>query len=69
MLLREFYGKEACLFTITAGSEEEKGRSRHGLRGLMKGLEGNRRKRIMASLKENLITMCVEIHSVAEMKY
>ncbi|KAI0827208.1 ARM repeat-containing protein [Trametes gibbosa] len=57
ILLRDFYGKEASLFTVTAGTEEEKERSKKGLRGLMIGLEGDRRKRVMASLKDNLNTI------------
>ncbi|KAI0368550.1 ARM repeat-containing protein [Pilatotrama ljubarskyi] len=57
LLLRDFYGKEASLFTVTAGSDEEKERSKKGLRGLMEGLEGDRRKRVLASLKENLVTI------------
>ncbi|KAI0353312.1 ARM repeat-containing protein [Trametes cingulata] len=57
LLLRDFYGKEASLFTVTAGSDEEKERSKKGLRGLMEGLEGDRRKRVLASLKDNLVTI------------
>ncbi|KAI0746468.1 ARM repeat-containing protein [Daedaleopsis nitida] len=57
ILLRDFYGKEASLFTVTAGSEEEKERSKRGLRGLMEGLEGDRRKRVLAALHENLVTI------------
>ncbi|KAI0764723.1 ARM repeat-containing protein [Fomes fomentarius] len=57
ILLRDFYGKEASLFTVTAGSEEEKERSKRGLRGLVEGLEGERRKRVLASLHENLVTI------------
>ncbi|OJT15544.1 Pumilio -like domain family member 6 [Trametes pubescens] len=57
LLLRDFYGKEASLFTVTAGSEEEKERSKKGLKGLMEGLEGDRRKRVLASLKDNLVTI------------
>ncbi|KAH9855555.1 ARM repeat-containing protein [Lenzites betulinus] len=57
ILLRDFYGKEASLFTVTAGSEEEKERSKQGLRGLMVGLEGDRRRRVMNSLKDNLVTI------------
>lgn len=59
ILLRDFYGKEASLFTVTAGSDEEKERSKRGLRGLMEGLEGDRRKRILGSLKDNLVTVFV----------
>ncbi|KAI1798466.1 ARM repeat-containing protein [Ganoderma leucocontextum] len=57
ILLRDFYGKEASLFTVTVGSDEEKERSKRGLRGLIEGLEGDRRKRILASLKDNLATI------------
>ncbi|KAI8970646.1 ARM repeat-containing protein [Trametes punicea] len=57
LLLRDFYGKEASLFTVTSGSDEEKERSRRGLRGLLEGLEGDRRKRVLAALKENLSTI------------
>ncbi|TBU44642.1 ARM repeat-containing protein [Dichomitus squalens] len=57
ILLRDFYGKEASLFTVTAGSEEEKERSKRGLRGLMEGLEGDRQKRVLAALKDNLVTI------------
>lgn len=57
MLLRDFYGKEASLFTVTAGSEEEKERSKKGLKGILEGVEGERRKRIMAALKDNLMSM------------
>ncbi|CDO74224.1 hypothetical protein BN946_scf184721.g3 [Trametes cinnabarina] len=57
ILLRDFYGKEASLFTVTAGSDEEKERSKKGLRGLMEGLEGERRKRVLAALKDNLVTI------------
>lgn len=57
ILLRDFYGKEASLFTVTAGSDEEKERSKRGLRGLMEGLEGDRRRRVLSSLKDNLVAM------------
>ena len=45
------------MFTVTAGSDEEKERSKRGLKGLMEGLEGERRKRVLAALKDNLVTM------------
>ncbi|RDX46428.1 ARM repeat-containing protein [Lentinus brumalis] len=57
ILLRDFYGKEASLFTVTAGSEEEKERSKRRLKGLMEGLEGERRKRVLNALKDNLVTI------------
>ena len=59
ILLRDFYGKEASLLIVTAGSDEEKERSKRGLRGLMEGREGDRRKRILGSLKDNLVTVFV----------
>ncbi|KAM5543745.1 hypothetical protein V8D89_002362 [Ganoderma adspersum] len=57
ILLRDFYGKEASLFTVTVGSDEEKERSKRGLRGILEGLEGDRRKRILGALKDNLVTI------------
>ena len=57
ILIRDFYGKEASLFTVTAGSDEEKERSKRGLKGLVEGLEGDRKKRVLSSLKDNLVTM------------
>ncbi|RPD65176.1 ARM repeat-containing protein [Lentinus tigrinus ALCF2SS1-7] len=57
ILLRDFYGKEASLFTVTAGSSEEQERSKRGLKGLMEGLEGERRKRVLSALKDNLVTI------------
>lgn len=59
LLLRDFYGKEASLFsvTVTAGSEEERERTKRGLKGVLEGLEGERKKRILNAVKENLVTM------------
>ncbi|KAH9914173.1 ARM repeat-containing protein [Epithele typhae] len=57
LLVRDFYGKEANLFTVTAGSDEEKERSKRGLKGLIEGLEGERRKRVLSALKDNLTTI------------
>jgi pumilio family protein 6 len=59
ILLRDFYGKEATLFGVTTGSELDKERARKGLRGLLEGVDGERRKRVLKSLKENLVTMYV----------
>ena len=47
ILLRDFYGKEASLFTVTAGSDEEKERSKKGLHELMEGLENDRRTSLL----------------------
>ena len=59
ILLREFYGKEASLFTMTTGTEEEKERAKKGLTGILEGSDNERRKRIMNAVKENLTTMWV----------
>jgi pumilio homology domain family member 6 len=57
ILLREFYGKEASLFTVTRGSEEDKERAKKGLNGVLEGADTERRRRILGSVKDNLITM------------
>ena len=57
ILLKDFYGKEATLFSITVGSDEEKEKSKKGLRGVLEGADKERRKRVMNSVKENLTTM------------
>jgi pumilio family protein 6 len=61
ILLRDFYGKETALFSITTGSDEDKERAKRGLRGVLEGLEGERRKRVMGSVRENLVMMFVQI--------
>ncbi|KAH9923851.1 ARM repeat-containing protein [Fomitopsis serialis] len=58
ILLRDFYGKEANLVvSVTAGSGEEKERAKKGLQGVLEGLEGERRKRVLNAVKENLVTI------------
>lgn len=57
ILLQDFYGKEASLFTITKGSDEDKERSKKGLKGVLEGADAERRRRVMGAVKENLITM------------
>jgi pumilio family protein 6 len=57
ILLREFYGKEAALFSLTSGSDEEKERAKKGLSGVLEGADTERRRRILAAVKDNLITM------------
>ena len=57
ILLREFYGKEASLFSITQGSEQDKEHAKKGLIGVLEGADTERRRRIFGSLKDNLITM------------
>lgn len=67
ILLQDFYGKEATLFTVTKGSEEEREKSKKGLKGLLEGVDTERRKRILSAIKDNLTTVCV--HSVATHTY
>jgi pumilio homology domain family member 6 len=57
LLLQDFYGKEAKLFTVTQGSEQEKEKVKKGLKGLLEGTESERRKRILSTVRENLTTM------------
>lgn len=57
ILLKDFYGKEATLFTVTLGSDEEKEKSKKGLKGILDGTDKERRRRALNSVKENLTTM------------
>ncbi|KAF9235950.1 armadillo-type protein [Melanogaster broomeanus] len=57
ILLRDFYGKETALFSTSRGTDGEKEIAKKGLRGVLEGLEGERRKRVLAALKENLTTI------------
>ena len=57
LLIRDFYGKEASLFTVTAGSEADKERVKKGLRGMLQGADPERRKRTMNAVKDNLMSM------------
>ena len=57
ILLRDFYGKEASLFTVTHGSEEDKELAKKGLGGLLEGADTERRRRILGSVKDNLVVM------------
>ncbi|KAF8884117.1 puf family RNA-binding protein [Infundibulicybe gibba] len=57
ILLRDFYGKETALFSVTSGSSEDKERAKRGLKGVLDGVDSERRRRVLASLKENLVTI------------
>lgn len=57
IILRDFYGKEIALFSTNTGTEAEKEKARRGLRGVLECLEGDRRRRVLTAVKENLITM------------
>lgn len=52
ILLRDFYGKEVALFGAGEGDKRD-------LSGILEGLEGERKKKVMNSVRENLITMYV----------
>lgn len=57
ILLKDFYGKEAQLFTVTLGSDEERERSKKGLNGVLDGTDKERRRRVLNAVKENLTTV------------
>ncbi|THH10377.1 hypothetical protein EW146_g8387 [Bondarzewia mesenterica] len=59
ILLRDFYGKETALFAKSTGreSEAEKEKLRKGLRGVLEGVDVERRKRVLGELKENLVNI------------
>jgi pumilio family protein 6 len=64
VLVREFFGKEVIMFGLggggfgcKGGSEEERVKAKRGLKGLLEDLDLEKRKRILGSTKENLLTM------------
>lgn len=57
ILLRDFYGKEANLFSFTTGSAEDKERAKKGLSGILEGVDNERRRRTLNALKDNLVTI------------
>ncbi|KAA1477859.1 ARM repeat-containing protein [Dentipellis sp. KUC8613] len=57
MLLRDFYGKETALFSMTSGSSEDKEKARKGLKGVLEGANAETRKRVLNALRENLVTV------------
>ncbi|KIL59772.1 hypothetical protein M378DRAFT_168911 [Amanita muscaria Koide BX008] len=57
LLLRDFYGKEANLFTVTESTEADKERAKKGLRGALEGADQERKRRIMNAAKENLLAI------------
>jgi pumilio homology domain family member 6 len=59
LLLRDFYGPEARLGSFTAGSKEDVEKTRKGLPGLLEGADPERRRRILNSVQENLLSMWV----------
>lgn len=59
ILLRDFYGKEATLFSVTSGSEKDKERAKRGLSGVLEGADKEQRRRILLAMKDGLMSMCV----------
>ncbi|KAJ7471227.1 armadillo-type protein [Mycena galericulata] len=57
LLVRDFYGKETALFTMTSGSAEDKERARKGLAGVLEGADPERRKRVLSSMKGALTSI------------
>ena len=65
VLVRGFYGKEVTLFGsgFRFGSDDEKTKTKRGLKGLLEGLDIEKRKRILVFTKENLMTMYASLFS------
>ncbi|CAK5262026.1 unnamed protein product [Mycena citricolor] len=57
LLVRDFYGKEVSLFTVTSGSETDKDQARKGLAGVLENADPERRKRILTAVKEALVSI------------
>jgi len=58
LLVREFYGKEAALFSSSVvGSEEDKDKAKRGLQGVLEGASSDQQMRILNATKENIMTM------------
>ncbi|KIY70047.1 ARM repeat-containing protein [Cylindrobasidium torrendii FP15055 ss-10] len=57
ILLRDFYGKEANLFSLTSGSDEDKERAKKGLVGVLEGADTERRRRILDATREGIINI------------
>ncbi|KAH8987788.1 ARM repeat-containing protein [Lactarius akahatsu] len=57
ILLRDFYGREAALLPLTLSSEDTTKDVRGGLPVVLQGASEDQRRRILASLKENLDLM------------
>ena len=64
ILLFDFYGKEVALFTpaLSKGvdtGDKEREELKKGLKGVLDTADMEKRKRILASVKENLDLVCV----------
>ncbi len=67
ILLRDFYGREAALLPLTLSSEDPTKDVRGGLPVVLQGASEDQRRRILASLRENLDLMSV--HSPFDLTY
>ncbi|KAJ7718347.1 hypothetical protein B0H16DRAFT_1797582 [Mycena metata] len=54
LLVRDFYGNETALFMVTSGTDNDKEHAHKGLAGMLEGADPDRRKRVLASMKEAL---------------
>jgi pumilio homology domain family member 6 len=57
LLLRDFYGKETALFSVTTGSDADRERTKRGLQGVLENAGIERRRRVMNAVKENLTSV------------
>lgn len=58
LLARDFYGKEATLFSSsTIGSEGDKEKAKKGLKSVLEGASTEQQARILNATKENIMTM------------
>ncbi|KAJ7158057.1 armadillo-type protein [Mycena filopes] len=57
LLVRDFYGKETALFTVTSGTDADKESARKGLAGVLEGADPERRKRVLTAMKEALTSI------------
>lgn len=65
LLLHDFYGKEVALFSPalvkgSAADDQEKAALKKGLAGTLEGTDSERRKRVLAAVKEKLELVCVK---------
>ncbi|KDQ55462.1 hypothetical protein JAAARDRAFT_71318 [Jaapia argillacea MUCL 33604] len=58
ILLRDFYGKEARLFSVTSGSDVDREMAKKGLKGVLEAAVGaESKKRILGEVKEGLVNI------------
>jgi pumilio family protein 6 len=69
ILLRDFYGREVALLPLPAKGEDATKDGRSGLAALLQGASEEQRKRILASLKENLDIMLIITHFYSSVSY